>query len=272
MELALLDRVSEPMLSAKALVFDVDGTLTAGDAVGERATRALAGAASTGVEVVVISGRNRRSTTAVLTRAGITGWTGSLGGAVVADPCGRVVHHQHLDPDHYRAMVDLGRDRGAAVIWCGTDEILAERANPAVDFMFAVHDAEPQYGSAPDFEVGKVMLAGDPALLDTLTDDLAQLAPRAGRSMDVFFELSPEGSEKAQALQRICAGLGISTDQVIGFGDGGNDLDWLPLTGWAIVPASARAPVQAIADLVVPPAAEDGVAQFVEAWTRLRNQ
>lgn len=266
----LTDQITDTMLQAAALVSDVDGTLTAGDFVNERTCAALAGAAATGTPVALLTGRNAAAARSILDRAGAPGWVGAFGGAVVLDPSGRVVRASHLDPAEYQPLAECGIAAGAAAVWYGSQGILASRSNAPVDFMFRSQHLPERYGTEPDFAVHKVMLVGEAEVMDRLEADLAAAAPRAQRSMDIAWEMGPLGAEKAAALTLICAELGIEPGQVIGFGDGGNDLDWLPLTGHAIVPAGARPQVQAIAELIVPPVEQDGVAQFIEAWTAAR--
>eukprot|EP00935_MAST-01C_sp_MAST-1C-sp1_P001028 g1028.t1 len=79
-----------------------------------------------------------------------------------------------------------------------------------------------------------------------------------------------QGCDKATALERLCsnelaqAAGPISKDDVMVFGNDYNDLGMFSWAGTAVVMADSPAPALAAADIVVPSAREEGVAQAIE--------
>ncbi len=59
--------------------------------------------------------------------------------------------------------------------------------------------------------------------------------------------------------------LGFSRERTVAFGDGENDLDLVKWGGFGVAVENADPRVKAIADWVCPPAADEGVAQVIEA-------
>jgi hydroxymethylpyrimidine pyrophosphatase-like HAD family hydrolase len=80
-----------------------------------------------------------------------------------------------------------------------------------------------------------------------------------------FVEVSPPGVDKGVAVARHARLRGVPRSAVVALGDMPNDLPMLRWAGLSVAVADAHPDVLAAADVVVPPAAEDGVAGFLEA-------
>jgi len=80
-----------------------------------------------------------------------------------------------------------------------------------------------------------------------------------------FVEVLCPGVDKGAGLRRMCEGLGISLDEVVAFGDGDNDIEFLQAAGLGIAMANARPTLKAVADRVTELThGEDGVAHELE--------
>lgn len=77
-------------------------------------------------------------------------------------------------------------------------------------------------------------------------------------------EITAKGVSKGQALTDLCKDLAIDKDEVIAFGDSGNDLSLVDAVGCFLAPANASPKVLALADKVIPSAADEGVAAALE--------
>ena len=99
------------------------------------------------------------------------------------------------------------------------------------------------------------------ALLDEdVTDGVAVPYHGAGE----WVELLPEGVSKASGLAVLCDRLGVGRDEVVAVGDGWNDIPMLEWAGVGVAMADAAEHVLAVADRVVPSAAQDGVAVLLD--------
>lgn len=83
-------------------------------------------------------------------------------------------------------------------------------------------------------------------------------------------ELGPTGVDKGSGLVWLCDQIGVEADDVLAIGDDWNDLSMLAWAGTAVAVANADRRVRAVADLVAPSNAEDGVAWVLDAVVAAR--
>ena len=79
-------------------------------------------------------------------------------------------------------------------------------------------------------------------------------------------ELNAPGVNKGAAVQGLCARRGWSAEQVMAFGDAGNDLELLSWAGWSFAMANATDQAKAAARYVTGSNTEAGVAMAVERY------
>jgi hydroxymethylpyrimidine pyrophosphatase-like HAD family hydrolase len=77
-------------------------------------------------------------------------------------------------------------------------------------------------------------------------------------------EISAAGVTKAWALERLCARLGVQSEEVVAIGDMENDLAMLAWAGHAVAVANAQRNVRDAADEVTASNVDDGVAEVLE--------
>lgn len=79
-----------------------------------------------------------------------------------------------------------------------------------------------------------------------------------------FTDLIPDDLSKAEGIDRVISQLGIGPDEVIAFGDGGNDIEMLRYAGIGVAMGNAADDVKANADYVTSSVDEEGVAAALE--------
>lgn len=83
-----------------------------------------------------------------------------------------------------------------------------------------------------------------------------------------WLDISPDGVNKATAMERVRHALDIPRSHVVAIGDGRNDIDllrWAGEDGVAIAMGQAPDEVKAVATRATGPVVEDGVAQVLDA-------
>lgn len=80
--------------------------------------------------------------------------------------------------------------------------------------------------------------------------------------MDIILE----SVNKATGLRSLGRHLGIKAEQVMAFGDNGNDIEMLELAGKAIATENAKVQVKAIANQVIGHCNDRAVQRFLEEW------
>ena len=72
-------------------------------------------------------------------------------------------------------------------------------------------------------------------------------------------EVTKAGVTKASGLKRVCDHYGLKTENVIVFGDSGNDIPAMRIAGYAVAMGDAAPDVKAAADEVTASIHDDGV-------------
>jgi Cof subfamily protein (haloacid dehalogenase superfamily) len=244
-----------------------------------RTLAAVAATRDASIRVIVVTGRMFRSVRPFLAELALDDPVVCYQGAVVADPAsGEFLLHEPIP-------LELAREAIAAVVAegyhlnCYVDDELyvaevTEEARAYADFqnlpIHAVGDLLEWLERPPT----KLVSVGDPDALDGLEQRLrARFDGRLfiSKSLPYFLELASPRISKGSGLAFVAEHLGLPQERTVGVGDGENDVELLEWAGYGVAVANAHPRVLAIADWVCPPAAEEGVAQMLEAYLHSRS-
>jgi Cof subfamily protein (haloacid dehalogenase superfamily) len=274
----------------RVVATDLDGTLLRSDGkVSDRTRQVLADLDAAGVEVVFVTARPPRWLTHLADTVGGHGRVICIGGACVLDlASGETLDTCGFDDDAVRAAVAGIRAAlpHAALAFERPDGVAFDphypNREPALDPGLWSVPVEDTLGMAGVRGPVSKILALDPARIPPpgiLVDPpeeirLAQeqfftaVRGAVGEHAQLAYsgavglaELMPPGVDKAAALARWCARLGVDAADVWAFGDMPNDLPMLTWAGRGIAVANAHRDVLASADAVVGHHDADGVAE-----------
>jgi Cof subfamily protein (haloacid dehalogenase superfamily) len=259
----------EHLAGVRAVALDVDGTIAGGDhRVSPRTAAAIRSITELGIPVILLTGRSRRNTLELAREVGITNLVAGCNGAVVFDPVTdeniRVVT---MAPSDIQTLIGLHRDLDLELTWWTADDIIVERDGAMRRQLIELNEAEVDVADVESIEpdqVVKMMLYSTPEHLDEATPEILSRAPQGTRSMDVFFEFVDPDANKWAALSFLLERLGVSADDVLGMGDGGNDVAWLSRIGHPIAMGNARDEVVDVTKHQTGHHAEDGAAEILE--------
>ncbi len=79
-------------------------------------------------------------------------------------------------------------------------------------------------------------------------------------------EINGAGTGKGAALEKLCTGLGITSDEVMVFGDAENDLDMLRWAGWSFAMDNASDDIKQAARYITLPNTQNGVASAIHKF------
>lgn len=270
----------------RVVATDLDGTLLRSDGqVSDRTRQVLADLDAAGVEVVFVTARPPRWLTHLADTVGGHGRVICIGGACVLDlATGETLDTYGFADDDARAVVGgiraalphaalaVERPDGVAfdphyprrepALDPGLWSVPVEETLRATGPVSKILALDPAYVPPPGILVDppeEIRLAQEAffAAVRTAIGAHAQLAYSGAVGLA---ELMPPGVDKAAALARWCARLGVDAADVWAFGDMPNDLPMLTWAGRGIAVANAHADVLACADAVVGHHDEDGVA------------
>nr|WP_202449837.1 Cof-type HAD-IIB family hydrolase [Streptomyces sp. SID4917] len=257
---------------------DLDGTLLRHDkSVSDRTIAALKGAEEAGIEVFFVTGRPARWMGVVSDHVHGHGMAICANGAAVVDlrAGGELLKVRPLDRETALYVVQTLRDAapGTAFAVEMTNGINYEPTYPPFleDPGATVATAEKLLQEEYEESAGPVvkLLAQHP---DLTPDGFLTLAHTAAgdratitrSSPTALLEISALGVSKASTLALCCAERGVSSDEVVAFGDMPNDLEMLTWAGTSYAMDNAHPDVLAAASGRTATNNEDGVAIIIE--------
>lgn len=250
------------------LVFlDIDGTYLANGSVPTSASDAVRTARARGHKVLLCTGRPLVQLFPDILAAGFDGIIASGGGVVRYGD--ELLASHAFEPATLAQAIDWLEARGIP-FWLETDTTLYGSANladrlrtlPEQPYLRAPFVALD--GVRPDDVRKLVYIGSDTPTADVeaafagLLDVIPGTIPSLGATMG---ELAVRGVHKAAGIEAVVKHLGSTQEATVGFGDGMNDLEMLEWVGVGVAMGDAADAVKALADVIVAPATEDGLAE-----------
>lgn len=263
----MLDRLD--LSAVRAVALDVDGTLAGPDSqVSPRAIEAMRAVSALGVPVILLTGRTRRNALDIARRAGLPHLAIACNGALVFDPVSDedLVANPMSSPDK-GAFRSLAEELGMDLTWWTKDHMYVIDEGPIRATIRVLNGEEAEIGDVNDLDrldVLKMMASAPSDRIDAVSDEIHRRLPGVQRSMDTILEFVDRGSTKWHALEWVLAHYGIDPADVLGAGDGGNDVGWLSSIGFPVAMGNARPEVHEVARAVAPSNADDGAAHLLE--------
>ena len=118
-----------------------------------------------------------------------------------------------------------------------------------------------------DWQLHKILLGGEPEELKSVEQ---KLLDKLGGEVDIYFsapwflEVMPKGINKGIGIEKICDHMGISTDEVIAFGDSFNDISMIRTAGVGVAMGNAEQELKDCADYITDDCDSDGIAKALE--------
>lgn len=91
------------------------------------------------------------------------------------------------------------------------------------------------------------------------------------KSLPHFLEFASPEVTKASGMAFVAEHVGFARERTVAFGDGENDIELLEWAGYSVAVANGHDRVRALADFVCPSAADEGVAQVIDAYLGVRS-
>jgi HAD superfamily hydrolase (TIGR01484 family) len=250
----------------KLLLLDVDGTLVEsrqGAMPTERVRLAVRSAQDKGVHVALVTGRAIYYAKDVILALGLQGPSVFNGGPDVMDvSTGAILHRRTISVEALRELVSLSVPFGYP-IFTDADEYSTQILTQGD----IIQEAEQFFVEAVQTkDAGRMVDA-----LQSVKGVSALLASSWHVGDVVDIHVTHEHGTKRYGVEKLMRILGVRKEQVMGIGDGYNDLPMLEAAGFRVVMGQAPREVQAAADYVTGTLAQDGVAQAIEKFILTPN-
>ena len=260
-------------MDIKLIALDIDGTLTnhAG-VISERNRLAVRRAIDAGIHVVLATGRGRIATRPVWRFLELHGPSINYGGAMIADiDTERALVLHEIPPEVIQEVLEFSRQMQVPAQIYLDETVISSSESEAASGYTNRHKltfvVDPEIGKHTYHNVPKILafapVGGENELFAMYRERLAGIA-QVSRSSPGFIEINRLEVTKATALSEHGSMLNIRQEQIAAVGDNFLDLEMIQWAGLGASVADAAPEVLSIADLIVPPCGEDGVAVFIE--------
>lgn len=268
-------------MDIRLIALDIDDTLVDHSSIiPPRSLNALRKAQAQGVEIVLATGRGYLGTEAIRRQLG-EGFHHIIcfGGALVADySTGAPRIHRFLAEEDVANCIRIANELGLHVQIYQGDEVIFQRMTPFAE-QYCAYQKLPcradEHLLAHDLShVPKVLIYAPPEREVYFKKQVDRRLPEhlhALGSKPGFIEIGDISVTKGSAVAALARELGIDRVQVAAMGDNTLDQDMIQWAGVGCCVENGKEAVQAVADMVIPAQAEEGVAWFIEEYV-LKDQ
>ncbi len=179
-------------------------------------------------------------------------------GAVITDCSdGGILWEATLPTDYANKILGMVRESKLIRVSCDTGPLDNPTAIPVKSKVrkISVHDIPPEVAEEL---ISKV----EQELKDVVGVKAASY--EGDHLVDLYF--SDKYATKSYAVRKLAEILGITTNEIIGIGDGHNDLALLTACGLKVAMGNAVEELKAIADYIAPSVSEDGISEIIQKY------
>ena len=251
----------------KALFFDIDGTLVSfrTHTIPASTIEALTAAKARGLKIFIATGRPP----VLITNLGqleelhlIDGFV-SMNGAYCFVGS-EVIYKSPIDPVEVTTLAAYCHHHQVPCIVVGEHDIAVSHTNELVERIFnellGVGFPIPPLVSPRELQ-GKEVYQLTPFLTAEQEAEIRSQLPGCefGRWHPAFLDLTARGNNKQQGIDLMARHFGLTPQECMTFGDGGNDIPMLRHAGIGVAMGNASDEVKAAADYVTASVDEDGI-------------
>lgn len=252
----------------KAVFFDVDGTLVSFKThkIPLSTERAIEQLKSKGIQVIISTGRSINS----LDHIRYIDFDGfiTFNAGYCVDHDGQVLLRSGLDSKDVQAVLEEAKNNGLSFSFMSEKEITIHNVTPDIkDIYEQLNLPVPPIGHYDNFDIHSVLQANIFIPQAKEKSFMQRVMPNsiASRWSPIFIDVNPIGQSKKNGVDIFCQKLGISPEETMSFGDGGNDIEMLKHTGIGVAMGDGNLETKQIADYITDDVDHDGI------WNALKK-
>ena len=267
------------IMDFKLIALDIDGTLLNSNKELTPHTRyALIEAQRQGKRIIIASGRHPVGVVPLANDLMLGRYGGFImafgGGKIIDCTTGKTVVSKLFPKEYLPDIVGVLKDSNITVMVHDERKIFAN--NRVNDYTYVERDilkmdmiAVDDFISAVNFDINKILLAGEPDELDKYQEILSKRYDGlldVYKSVPYFLEIMPFGVSKGSMLPLLLEKLGVNKDELIAFGDNYNDMTMIGYAGFGVAMSNGEEEVKKIANYVCESNDDDGIAKTLEKF------
>jgi Cof subfamily protein (haloacid dehalogenase superfamily) len=239
--------------SIKVVISDLDGTLlNARHQPSERTIKTIQALVSSGIKFWIATGRHHADAANILQKIGVNARLITANGATVSDDYGQLIKQATLEASIVKEILAIPTPQGVFQnLYQGEhwlmeqcDEVFANYYNEG-DFRYTLCNFNDYLHMPINKIFYTAMNHNDLLDLHTLINKRYSHVVDTAFSMPQCLEVMPKGINKGTAILDLVKDLAISTDDIIAFGDGMNDLEMLSVVGHGHLVSNANPKLKA---------------------------
>lgn len=259
----------------KALFFDIDGTLVSFKThqIPVSTVSAIAEAKARGVQIFISTGRPQiiiNNLAALEERQLIDGYITMNGGYCFAGDT--VISKHPISPHSVEIITQYATERKIPNLVVGEHNMVICDKGEIFEELFY---RQLKVGIQLKEKTVKEAIAEEKDIIQLTTfitkEQEAELQPlvpdcEMGRWHPAFVDITTQGCTKQQGIDEMIRHFGISLDETMSFGDGGNDITMIQHAAIGVAMGNALDSVKAVADYITDTVDNDGVAKALRHY------
>ncbi|MDD4515567.1 Cof-type HAD-IIB family hydrolase [Massilibacteroides sp.] len=251
----------------KAIFFDIDGTLVSFNThrIPQSTIDALALVRQKGIKVFIATGRHLLA----INNLGNEKFDGfvTMNGSYCIDEKGEAVYKHKIPVSDIESLLDyLENTESFPCILVQENSMLMNYKNEKVQqILDMLNFPEPPSGNLKDLPKDDVyqLIA---FFEEHQEERIMQVLPgsESTRWSPLFTDVVPKGSNKSVGIDKLLENYGITPQETMAFGDGGNDIEMLKHVGVGIAMGNAEEEVKRVADYVTDTVDNDGILKALK--------
>ena len=263
----------------KLIAIDMDGTLLREDkSVSERTKNAIKLAKEKGVYVVIATGRPIDGVSRYLEELDMLGENDYVlsynGGLVLKTKSREVVSKTVLTGSDLHYLHNLSKELGVNIhAFSEVHGLITPKNSKYTEVEANINGIKIAINDYSDIEddhsIIKVMMIDEPEVLQKAIDNLPKEVYEkytVVRSAPFFLEFLNKKVNKGTGVELLAKHLNIKQEEIMTFGDAGNDLDMIVYAGMGVAMANAFDEVKEAANYITDSNENDGVAKAIEKF------
>lgn len=250
----------------KAVFFDIDGTLVSftTHTVPPSTREAIRRLREQGIKVFIATGRLLRHTDAV-GDVEVDGYI-TVNGSYCLTSSGEVIFEAAFPRDVVDRVFELEERYGFQAAVMTHKNIYIDRITPVVQTIADMIHIYPEVADLRQVAAQQPVLQMCPYIMADLEREVIPQLPECvpSRWTQLFMDINIKGIDKSVGARRVMEYYGLSLDQAMAFGDGGNDLPLVRDVAVGVAMGNACDELKEVADYITSSVDEDGVSRALE--------